>query len=270
MFYITIGFLLPIVLYLLVNHYLYHDMLLPYKTQSYLARTTGWPMYKEGGFYITGLLKENFFLILLFFLPFAFQRNPAFYSIFLSPLIYIVIFTLVKQKEMRFMLLVLPFLYLLTSHCLLEIYKKIRYKKTALALFCIICVFWISTVFESFNEVNYISQADDEGFLQLQNYLKDNKGNVWITNPLYALHSDIKISGLLYSSQQMINLISKDKDKADIVLFNNCDLPCPSAEIDTLCEENVKILQSTLAKFKKVYEKEKGSCRYEIYRRITS
>jgi len=270
LFYAALGFLLPVALYLLINHTLYSDMLLPYKTQSYLTKTTGWVMYREYWFYFSGLLKENFFLMSLLFLPFAFKRNHAFYAASLPPLIYIVIFSLVKHKEMRFMLLVLPFLCLLASYCLLEIYKKIRYKRTALALFCIMCLFWISTVFQSFSEVNYSLQADDEGFSHLQNYIKSDKGNVWITNPLYALHSDAKISGLLYSSRQMADFISKNKESADTVLFNNCDIPCPSAKIDPLCEGNVKMLQSILANFKKVYEKEKGSCRYKIYNRVTS
>ena len=268
--YLSLGLLLPIALYLLVNYYMYDDMLLPYKTQSYLTRTTGWMMYEEYGFYLIGLFKENFFLISLLFLPFAFKRNHAFYAVFLSPLIYIIIFSLVKHKEMRFMLIILPFLYLLAAYCLERIYKKIHHKKTALALFCIMGMLWVFMVFESFKGINYRYQADDRGFLYLQNYLRDNKGNVWITNPLYALYSDGKISGLLYSSQQMINFISKGKDKVDIVLFNNCDIPCPPAKIDTLCEENKKMLQNILTKFKKIYEKDKDSCRYEIYRRITS
>ncbi|MBI2659372.1 hypothetical protein HYX05_04725, partial [Candidatus Woesearchaeota archaeon] len=270
LFYAALGFLLPVAIYLMVNQYLYNDILLPYKTQSYLTKTTGWMMYREYWFYFSGLLKENFFFISLLFLPFAFKRNHAFYAVSLSPLIYIIIFSFVKHKEMRFMLLVIPFLYLLASHCLLEIYKKMRNKKAALALFYVICLFWISMVFQSFNEVSYSLQADDEGLLYFQEYIKEDRGNVWITNPLYALNSDTRISGLLYSSPQMISFIGKDKDKADTVLFNNCDLPCPSAKIDPLCEGNVKMLQNILTKFKKVYEKEKNLCKYEIYHKVIS
>ena len=273
LFYAALGFLLPIIPYFLLNYYLYNDILLPFKTQSHLTRTTGWMLYKEYGFYFAGLFKENLFLISLLFLPFAFKRDYKFYAIALSPLIYIIIFSFVRHKEMRFMLVILPFLYLLASYCLEKIYKNTHHKKTALALFSVISILWILVTFISFKEIiNYKHQIDDEGFLYFQDYLKNNNGNVWITNPLYALYSDGKIDGLLYfySSDNLINFIGKNKDNVDIVSFNSCDIPCPPSELDSLCPESRNILQNLLSKFKKIYEKEVDSCKYDIYRKPTS
>ena len=273
LFYAALGFLITIIPYFLLNYYLYNDMLLPFKTQSHLTRTTGWMMYKEYGFYFAGLFKENFFLISLLSLPFAFKRNYRFYAITLPPSIYIIIFSFVRHKEMRFMLVILPFLYLLASYCLTQIYLKIRHKRLALVFFYIVIAIWMIMTFISFKGIFlYKYQRDDQGFLYFQDYLKNNNGNVWITNPLYALYSDGKINGLLYfySSDNLIDFIGKNKDNVNIVLFNSCDIPCPPAELDSLCPESRNIMQNLLSKFKKIYEKEVDFCKYEIYRKPIS
>jgi len=273
LFYAALGFLLPIMPYFLLNHYLYNDLLLPFKTQSHLTRTTGWMLYEEYGFYFIGLLKENFFMVFLLGIPFFLKKNHKFTALILMPLIYLFILSMAKHKEMRFMLVILPFLYLLASYCLTKIYLKTKHKRFALAFFYVLIAIWITMTFISFKDVFlYRYQRDGQGFLYFQNYLKNSKENVWITNPLYALYSDGKIDGLLYfySSDNLINFIGKNNGNVETILFNNCDIPCPPAELDSLCPESRKTLYNLVSKFKKVYEKEINSCKYEIYRRITS
>jgi len=273
LFYAALGFLLPIMPYFLLNHYLYNDLLLPFKTQSHLTRATGWMLYEEYGFYFIGLLKENFFMVFLLSLPFFFKKNHKFAALALTPLVYLSILSMAKHKEMRFMLVILPFLYLLASYCLAKIYIRIKHKRFALVFFCVLIAIWINMTFISFKDiVLYKYQRDDQGFLYFQNYLKNSKENVWITNPLYALYSDGKIDGLLYfySSDNLINFIGKNKGNVEIILFNSCDVPCPPAELDSLCNESRKILQNVQSKLKKAYEKEINSCKYEIYRKPIS
>lgn len=273
LFYVVIGALLAILPYVLLNYYLYEDILLPFKVQGHLTKTTGWMIYQEHWFYFMGLIKENFFLIFLLTLPLFFKKNYKFYALTLMPLIYLIIFSVIRHKEMRFMLVIMPFLYLLTAYCLLQIYNKIKQKNIALAIFSLMLIAWIIMTFVAFKDiVHYKYQRDDQGLLYFQNYLKIHKGNVWITNPLYALHSDGRIDGLLYfySSDNLINFIGENKDKVEIVLFNSCDIPCPPSDIDHLCTENRKIFDTTLHNLKKTYEKEINSCKYQIFERAIS
>ena len=261
---------IPILPYMLLNHYLYDDIFLPLKVQAHLNKTTGWTHYEEFWFYFSGLLKENFFIVFLFSLPLFFKKNYKFSALVFIPLIYIIIFSFIKHKEMRFMLVILPFLYLLTSYCLEQIYSKIYYKKFALGLFFVIGVVWLSITFTAFkNIISYKYQRADEGLLYFQNYLKDDNGIIWVTNPLYALYSNSKIDGLLYyySSENLIKFINENKDKPDTILFNNCDVACPPSELDPLCLESREILNRLLHKFNKVYQKEINQCEYGIYRR---
>lgn len=271
--YAIIGALIPILPYMLLNYYLYKNIFLPFKVQTHLTQTTGWMLYREFGFYFIGLLRENFFVLFLLFLPLFFKRNYRFYAFVAIPLMHILIFSFAKHKEMRFTIAILPFLYLIASYCMAQIYNKINYKKLASGVFFILMVVWLIMTFNTFaNGILYKSQRNDEPFLYFQDYLKNNKENTWVTNPLYALYSNGRVDGLLYfySSQNLVNFINQNKNKVEVILFNSCDIPCPPAELDALCAESRKTLQNTFYNFKKIYENEINSCKYEIYRKATS
>ena len=262
--YVFLGALIIILPYILLNHLIYNDILLPFKVQTHLTKTTGWTNYQEYGFYFIGLFKDNFLISLLLTLPFFFMKSHKFTALLTISSIYLLIFTLVKHKEMRYMLQILPFLSLLLSHTILELYKKINYEKIAKIVFFAALFVWISITINSLQNVN---SYKDEGALYFQEYLKNTQGNIWVTNPLYALHSDSKISGLLYfySSNNLINFIDKNKDNVEIVLFNSCDIPCNPTGIDPSCDESRNLLNDVLSKFKKIYEKELYGCIYIIY-----
>ena len=268
LFIILAGALVFILPYAALNHYLYNDIFLPIKAQSHLTKTTGWMLYREFGYYFTGLLKENFFLLLIPALPFFFRKDYRFYALASIPIIYLIIFSIVKHKEMRFMLVILPFLYLLTAYCIGQIYYRIKNKAAAREFFFAIALIWLLIAFSAFNSaIAYKINRNDEGLLDFQKYLKDNKVNSWITNPLYALNSDDKIGGLLYfhSSDNLIKFVEKNKNNVDVVLYNSCDIPCPPQELDSLCTKSRNALNGMLSNLKKIYEKEINSCKYQIF-----
>ena len=270
--FIILGASIFIVPYAILNYYLYNDLLLPFKVQSHLTKTTGWVLYKEYGFYFVELLKENFFIILLLAVPFLFKRNYKFGALLMTPLIYILIFSFVKHKEMRFMIVILPFLYLLLSYCLTQIHSRIKYKKAAVAAFMVMAILWLGMTFSTFIDVaNYRHQRNDEALLYFQDYMKTSDGSAWTTNPLYALNSDQKIDGLLYffSSQNLIKFIAENENKVEIVLYNSCDMECPPAELDSECGKSRKVLANMLSNLKKAYERQKNLCNYAIFKKVT-
>ena len=271
--YFITGASLFIFSYILINYYLYGDVLTPLKIQLHLTKTTGWALYHGFGFYFLGLLKENFFIIFLLTLPFFIKKDYKFFTLIFIPLIYILIFSFVAHKEMRFMLVVLPFLYLLLSYCLAQIYLKIKYRRLALGLFFILVAVWLSVSFSYFNDtVSYRYQREDEGLLYFQKYLMNNEGEIWVTSPLYALYSDERIEGLLYyySSENLINFINKNSNTVDIILFNSCDIQCHPDGLDPLCRESRELLKDTISNFDKIYQNEINSCNYQIFRKTTS
>ena len=271
--YTIIGISLTVVPYALLNYYMYHDVLMPFKVQAHLTKITGWVHYSNYLFYIKGMFMENFFIVFLFAIPLFFKRSHKSLALLLIPLFYIIIFSIVKQKEMRHMFVVLPYLYLLASYSLIQVYNKIKFKRLALALFSLMLLVWVSMTFAFLNDaILYQSQKNDESFAYFQNYIKNSKETIWVTSPLYSLYSDAKISGLLYfySSDNLIDFINKNKNDAGIILYNNCDIPCPPIELDNSCAESREILDKELSAFRKIYEKRQNSCKYSIYERPSS
>ena len=262
--YFAFGFSLIAIPNIILNYQLYGDILMPIKVQLHLSRTTGWENYNEYWFYIAGLLKENFLFIFLVALPFFFRKDYRFYALLLAPAIHLIAFSMVRQKEMRHALLAMPFLCLLLAYCLTQIYYKIRSKKIAIEAFYVLAAIFLLITFISLkNALAYQQQANDEPLKYFQEYLKGKGGNIWITNPLYSLHSDSRVDGLLYykSSHNLIRFL--EENDADIVLFNGCDMECPPA--DGLCAESRKVLSKELLRMKSAYDKKVDSCRYRIF-----
>src|SRR3989344_1160111 len=259
----SLGALAIIMPYLFLNYIMYNDVLLPLKVQTHLTNTTGWTNYQEYGFYFTGLFRENFMLMALLALPFFFRKDHKFHALAFASFLYLIIFSIVKHKEMRFMLLILPFLYLLLAFCLMEINQKIKNSKIATALFIIMAAAWLLTTFASFKDIlHYSQQRGDQGLVYFQEYLKTGKGVIWVTNPLYALQSNSRIDTLLYyySTDNLINFLNNNPNKADIVMYNSCDIPCNPTGIDPRCDESRNLLNDVLSKFENVYEKELHGC----------
>ena len=269
LFYSILGISLLILPYFLLNIYLYNDALLPFKVQAHLTKTTGWVHYKEFEFYFTGLFKENFILIFLLALPFYFKKNHKLFALISITLTYILILSFVKHKEMRFMIAVLPFLYLLLAYCLEHVYTKIRNKVLSKRFFYVILAFFVLLTFIKLNDKLSYQQQDEE-LLYFQNFLKENDGKVWITNPLYALYYDRKIDGLLYfySSKNLIKFLEENKGNVDVVLYNSCDIECPPKKLDYLCTRSRGVLNDELSTLKAIYKRDTGSCKYRIFKKI--
>ena len=264
LFYLALGFLIPVIPVILLNYHLYGDILTPIKVQMHLSRTTGLANYHEYRFYPAGLLKENFMLVFLIAIPFFFRKDYRFYALLLAPLIHLAVFSVVRQKEMRYALLAVPFLCLLLAYCLWQIYDRIKNKQIAVEIFSVMAILFLLTGFISLKgSLSY--QQNNEELRHFQDYIKDAKGRIWITNPIYALYSDSRIDGLLYykSGPNLIKFLGENG--ADIVLFNDCDIECPPAELDKECLESRKELSKELSRMKIAYEKKSDSCTHQIF-----
>lgn len=271
-FYIAAGASIPVLPYLLLNAYLYGDFLLPFKVQSQLTQTTGWMLYKDYGFYFIGLLRENFFLLFLLAFPLFFRRNYRQDALLLAPLIYVLTLSFVNHKEMRFMLAVLPYLYLLLSCTLVQVYGGIKHKKAAFAVFIMMTAVWAGMNFSLAKDaIGYRSRIDDSGVLHLQEYMENTNESIWITSPLYALHSDKKAHGLPYylAPQKLMEFVAGNENKVGAILYGSCDMECPPEEIGAECGKSRKIFANMLTRFRKIYENDNGQCKYAIYRKIT-
>ena len=257
------GFSIPVIPYLAFNLIMYSNPLYPFLLQSWMTQHTGWIYNQPLPFYFLGLLKENFLAILsLPAIYFIFKKtNYKKISILLIFILFFLFFTLTKHKEMRFILVFLPYLYLITSLGIFNIFKKIKSRKIVYILSILLLSVWL-----------YLSAAQIEvpkpnDYSVFWSYMaqEEVKSNIWISNPIFIAKSDKKADELiyypLYNSAKAITY-QNTFSKAKHVLIDTCDImPCPVE--DAQCKEETEKLIALLKKnFKAIYENEGGCSQY--------
>ena len=264
----TAAIILP---YLILNSVMYNSPFFPFELQKYLTNTTGWTQFRSFWFYFAWLIKENYLLLLLLTIPLFFRKNKEFLLLLLTPMIYITVFSLAKHKEMRFLIAVIPFLYLLLAYVMANLYAKFTKEKSTFVMSAAIAVFVFFSLNSLVSSIHHQHYYDGDATAYFQDFLWNTHKEVWITNPIFALHSNSKIGQLLYyfSSSRLIIFLNDTREKPEFVLYSSCDMECPPEEIDKRCMESRKILNGYLSKFYIAYTKETQNCNYKIYQSIS-
>ena len=253
---IFLGFLLAISPYLILNHILYNNAFFPFIQQVFLAANSGWLNHHPISYYFVGLFKENFlYLFFIAGIALAYKKQKSRFIVF--PLIILFLFfNLIKQKEMRFLIILLPYMYLLASHALVYFVERGKLKNLAVPLIFVLLV--LSTVKISLNLASESGKSNKYGALQAK--LEEAEGNIWISSPIMAVESGKRIGKLIYYPvfwQDFGELLQKSKE-ASFIFLDACDLGC--RPYDNECEDDKKEMIAFFRQnFKQVYSKQ-GEC----------
>ncbi len=225
--YITfLFFIITIAPYFFINNFLYGDTLFPFSLQLFLTQRTGWFWFEPFSYYFVNILNENFislFALLGIFLVFT---KPKYSRITISIILLVVFVTLSlpQHKEMRFLIPVLPYLYILSSYGIFYFFSQL--KGNRLIFFSAIAILFVLTAFQIFPALEEQTFYNDGEF---QDYAQDLSGNIWVSNPTYLVKTDKKADELIYypalDEQRAERLIGK-LHLADSILLNTCDIPC--------------------------------------------
>ncbi|MDP7180739.1 MAG: glycosyltransferase family 39 protein [Candidatus Woesearchaeota archaeon] len=263
---LSYGSAIVVIPCLIINYILYQNPLHPFLLQTLLTKYTGWIYHQPFQFYFINLFKENFlvlFSLVGLFYIFKEKNNKQWIitSIFIT---FFLFFTSTAHKEMRFTLVFLPYLYLITSFGLVISLKNLKSKRASLFLLISLILLWSAQSISQTAALNYAEP------LNLNNYLKDEniKGNIWITSPLQLVNTNKKADELiyypLYNSEKIDQLIPK-LSSADHILIDTCDiLPCPPDDLQCT-EKTTQLLDSIKEKFNLVYNKKENNCEKFIF-----
>jgi hypothetical protein len=262
-FYCLFG--LPTLIFLIINTILYKNPFEPIFIQAYMTRNTGWIFHQPITFYFYNLFKQNILVLfgIVGIIPLILKKNLNKIIILVLFLFPFILYVLERHKEMRLLINLLPFMFMLVALGINEfsnLFKKTKY----LVLFLLIAT-WIATatpliMFDGYND----------GLDPFYNHIKNTKisEGIWISNPSLIVYTDKKADELiyypLYYSKKAKDLQSK-VDKAKLVMFNTCDIiPCPDS--DTTCPvETAKLLNMLNATMENILYQETGSCKYYIF-----
>ena len=261
------GFLIPLIPYLALNLIAYQNSLYPFILQYYMTQNTGWPWWEPVSFYFINLIKQNFFVLFYIFgLIFTVKqkkKNAQRILIALAFLLPFILYAFARHKEMRFLIGIFPYLYLMVSYGILCIIGKARTKKAALLVLAILMGIWLVFSFNQFKVGTF-----DKTYSIYYTYLASERvsAKIWITNPLYLLESDKKAELIYYPAfgtdlarEMQIRILT-----ASHVFFSPCDLSCPPWD-ETCPKEKNNLFEVINNNFREVYRTRAKECDYYIF-----
>ena len=267
-----IGFAISISPYLILNFILYNHAFSPFLQQIFLSSNSGWSNYHSIPYYFTELFKENFLYLL--FIPgliLLFKRKSLNKTLIaVTFLVSFIFFNSIKQKEMRFLIILLPYMYLLVSVLLLHFLSYFKNKSVKILFFMVVIlsiILSVNTTYTSYkNEFNKNNQ-----YAVLQNMLMQisHNGEIWVSNPVMTVSTSRKIGKLMYYpvfNEEKKNELINDFKSADFIFFDSCDLACKSH--DTKCEDDKsELLGSFKQQLKTTYSSSIKNCQQFIFQK---
>ncbi len=267
---LLIGFFAAIIPFLISNQILYNNPIFPFSQQLFLSSNSGWMNYHPASYYFAQLLKENvLYLFFIFGAALAFSRkNMDRKLIAILFFIFFVFFNLISQKEMRFLIVLLPYMYLLAAFSLSNIFTHLKSKPAKISLFAAVILSFIAS--SASLQAYYKSESGKIGiYSELRERLESMEINreIWISNPAIAVLSDKKISNLMYYptlNEEKSNELIQDYKNADFIFVDFCDLACKPNDVK--CEENkINLLKLFMERLNIIYSANAGGCRQFIF-----
>ncbi|MBI2655797.1 glycosyltransferase family 39 protein [Candidatus Woesearchaeota archaeon] len=266
---VIIGFVVVLVPYIIFNQVLYNDIMFPFTQHVTITKNSGWLNYQPLSYYFFEMFKENIFYLLSFLgVILAFKSKDSNKKIVASAFfIAFVFFNSLNQKEMRFLIILMPYMYILVSSSIVSVSEKFKnnfYKN----MFAVLIV--LSLMFSSYNTYLLYQQesAKQNPYAELEIRFTDANGVIWTSNPVIAASSSKKIELMYYPffSVNKKNEIIGSIPNADFVFLDLCDLGCRHG--DAGCEkEKDSLLWSLKKKLKTDYSSENDGCGQYVFRK---
>jgi len=253
-----IPYTLVVLLYLIFNLFKYSSadskleaMFWPFVHGSTTITTSGLWLYSGTWlYYFLELYKENYFFVFCFVFVFFYiyekkYKHQSFNFLLITPVLFLIYFTYLPHKEIRFTLVLLPYLSMMSGIAIAKIYDFIENRKRLLALFLavlLITIYFLKIPKPSLQEY-VVPEVDDICLFIEENNLTQP---VILTTPypLYCLNNKIDMN--LYSVPLLLN--TTQENPAWILIFAPKTFPC--SQEDLVCEEQ-KV--TALNKFKDKY-----------------
>lgn len=262
-----IGAVIAVFPYLLLNTFLYGNPLYPFFLQSFLTKVTGWLNYQSAYYYLVLLIRENFFSVLslggILLIAHKPNKNRILSAVMLA--FYFLFFSLIPQKEPRFFITFLPYVYIFSAGFILS-FKLGKFK---LPIYTLLLLGMAIQVVPQLAESQHF---EDYSFFQSYAAQDNVTSGIWISNPSFIVYTGKKADELIYYptiTREQINRLESRLRNARHILISTCDIQCPPSFPD--CETAKKSFLAGLRQnFLLEKYAEKDSCEYFIYAATSS
>jgi len=237
------GFLIPVAFFCIFNSFLYgvYGLLKPILVA--LTQQAN-PFYQEKvTFYLQGLILKNpMFIFSFLFLSEIFKKR--FYKskkflVFFVGCLFFSYFSVIKNKQLRFALVFLPYLSIIAAMGL-ERLRCVFKKKHTLITTLLILLCFITTLFLNFEKPIYNKDAVD-----FYSSLKDEKvSTVFSTIPHPVVYHDAKYFTLHYANKNSKRIFEKYINISDAAFYADYSIRCKPK--DSECLETKKYILDKL------------------------
>ena len=259
-----LSFFIPVTPFLILNLMLFSNPFYPFILQAWMTKFTGWIFYQPFSSYFANLLEENILVLFsILGMFFIFKKEKGIKLI--VPITFLFAFlpyNFEQHKEMRFLISVLPLLYILTSCGIIKFSNYFgKYEKIAFFIILSAGILYIAPHLRLDNYNDNLKPFYD--FIKN----KDIKEGLWISNPSFIAYTDSKADELIYYplyNTKKIDYLKEKINQAKYILVNNCDImPCPPSESSCNQEHN-NFIMLLKEKLNVVFYNKSGECEYYI------
>ncbi|MFP4045650.1 MAG: ArnT family glycosyltransferase [Candidatus Aenigmatarchaeota archaeon] len=264
--FLILGFALIAGPYFLLNQLFYGDFLFPITRGLAVPQAVASTDFMYGLYFYLGSLASNPFLALFpLGIYFTIKKKESKYAPFLiALLLFYGFFTAFSHKEVRFALLFLPLMSLLTARVLKEIREREIVSKRMLQFgFSFVVVFLILSA----TMVNLQTRAyDNPGQDAFYSEASELEGTVAANDPLVMVYGDFRYAEL--PPGRLEEYYERNINETDYVAINSCNWYCPREMSEEECEEERNDLRNWIeTDLQEHFNLSQDDCQYLIYKR---
>ena len=254
-FYLLAGFILITVPYFMFNYLAYGSPIeILFFAQEFLKYAGIWIFQEPWWWYLFALIKEN--VLFFFAIPgtvFAiYKKRYSLVAIFLLILIYL---SQMDHKELRFTILLLPFIAIIAAYGYQKIFKE--------NFSFIVIVFLLFSI-----PLSVEDPITNEYFKYFEE--KQTTGEILVTHPLtgYYAHKNVTIMYYPWFNASQADYWKDyiEKKNPEYISLDSCEggFLCPPD--DDHCEEKKQeLIKEIEEKYTTVFNETRGVCTYQIY-----
>ncbi|MBI4983106.1 glycosyltransferase family 39 protein [Candidatus Woesearchaeota archaeon] len=240
--FLTLGFLTPLIPYLILNYFLYQDIFLPFVVGSWIVTTATW-FYGSGWTYYF----DHFFLgnvLYLLFLPavilFLKRKEWQDYrrsTLFLASILILAYFWYLPRKETRYLVLALPSMAILTGEFISYLYSKTKARqKQVLKPLAFVVLFGILLLFPLPLSLDMERPPTFEKEVSQVIKVHNIDGEVLTSDPAFVSFLNqpiVTLDGMGFSTR----IYEQQKGKYQLIFLNHCYLACPPEDTNCLTQK---------------------------------
>jgi hypothetical protein len=267
-FFVGSGFLIIAASFLLFNQFVIGNALIPITKAFYVFEKI---KNNYLSYYFVELIKQNILFVFSIVGLFYFFRKKEWLSpnkliIVLALFSFFSFFLFLKLKVLRYTLVALPYLAILSAYGLTILVSKIKQKRVQLAglLAATAYLLLLSSTF-SFSYTEQPLPQTQQNFLSFLEGASGG-GKLLSTTPMFAVNTDKRIEPLGPWSQAK-RVYAEEANNYDTIAISTCDFPC---DYENCVKDKDEFLEKVSAENERAFYEKDNNCEYMVFRKATT